>query len=119
MPVAAGRADKLKVFVSYSRADLAFADELYAGLEVLNYEPMLDRHAIVEGEDWKLRLGGLIAEAETVVFVISPNSASSEICTWEVDRATELSKRIVPVLWRPPSPHPVPPRLAALRLRAF
>ena len=109
----------LRLFVSYSRADLGFADELYAGLEILGYAPTLDRHAIVEGDDWKARLGALIAEAETVVFIISPASARSEICAWEVEEAARLSKRIVPVLWRAPAPHAVPTRLSTLNYVRF
>jgi hypothetical protein len=79
--------NKLNVFISYSRADLVFADELFAGLEWVGFDPKLDRHAIVEGEDWKRRLGGLIADADTVVFVISPDSAGSDICKWEIDES--------------------------------
>ena len=59
----------LKVFISYSRADLSFADELAAGLAYDGrYEVAIDRHSIIEGEDWRLRLGALIAGADTVVF---------------------------------------------------
>jgi hypothetical protein len=53
--------EKLNVFISYSRADLVFADELFAGPEWAGFDPRLDRHAIAEGEDWKKRLGALIA----------------------------------------------------------
>lgn len=109
----------LKIFISYSRSDLAFADELYAGLELMGHDPLLDRHGIAEGEDWKARLGSLIAECETVVFVISPASAKSDICAWEVEEAARLSKRIAPVLLQSPAPHPVPPRLAALNYVRF
>ena len=41
----------------------------------------IDRHGISAGEDWKRRRGSLISEADTVVFVLSPTSANSEICT--------------------------------------
>jgi hypothetical protein len=42
---------KLKVFISYSWAGLAFADELVAGLEYDGgFEVTIDRHSIVEGE---------------------------------------------------------------------
>ena len=97
-------AEKLKVFISYSRRDAqAFADELAGGLEFQGaFEVGLDRRSIVEGEDWKKRLGALIADADTVVFVVSPGSARSEICKWEVNEATKLSKRILPVLWLAP-----------------
>ena len=66
---------KLKVFISYSRKDSAeFADELLAGLEVAGFEPFLDRHDIVPGEPWEARLGGLIEQSDTVVFVVSPEA---------------------------------------------
>ena len=110
---------KLNVFISYSRADIGFADELDAGLQVMNFATSLDRHSIVEGEDWKKRLGGLIADADTVVFVISPDSAGSPVCQWEIDEAVRLSKRILPVLWRPPGTIPVPEKLAALNYVRF
>src|SRR5262249_24052888 len=37
------------------------------------------------------------SEADTVVFVLSPTSADSEICCWEVKEAARLGKRILPV----------------------
>lgn len=113
-------AQKLKIFISYSRSDAAFADELVAGLEFgRQFEVTLDRHSIIEGEDWRQRLGTLIADADTVVFVLSPDSTNSEICRWEVEEAWRLSKRILPVLVRPIGPLPAPERLAALNYVRF
>jgi WD40 repeat protein len=94
-------ARKTRVFVSYSRADLTFADELAVGLEMHDFEALIDRHAIAAGEDWQKRLGGLILAADTVVFVVSPDSVASDICAWEVAESERLSKRILPVLGRP------------------
>ena len=94
-------AEKLKVFISYSRRDsAAFADELVAGLELAGFAPFLDRHDIAAGEDWEARLGGLITQSDTVVFVVSPEAVKSERCTWEVDRALELSKKLLPVIFK-------------------
>src|SRR6516165_12375754 len=96
-----GAAEKLKVFISYSRKDSAeFADELLAGLKVAGFAPFLDRHDIAAGEDWEARLGGLIAQSDTVVFVVSPEAVKSERCVWEVDRTIELSKRLLPVIFK-------------------
>jgi hypothetical protein len=82
-----GAGEKLRVFLSYSRKDsAAFADELVAGLEVAGFAPFLDRHDIAAGEDWKARLNGLIAQSDTVVFIVSPEAVNSEICVWEVER---------------------------------
>ena len=92
--------NRLNVFISYSRADLGFADQLEEALKVVGFSTSLDRHGIQGGEDWKLRLGTLIRDADTVVFVLSPASASSDICAWEVGEAVRLNKRILPVLPR-------------------
>lgn len=62
--------NKLNVFISYSRDDLKFADQLDAALDCMGFECTLDRHGIHGGEDWKLRLGNLILAADTVVFVL-------------------------------------------------
>ena len=97
----AAAAQKVRVFVSYSREDVAFADELVVGLEMHGFEALIDRHAIAPGEDWQKRLGSLILAADTIVFVLSPASAGSKICAWEVVESERLSKRILPVLHRP------------------
>jgi hypothetical protein len=93
--------ERLRVFVSYSRVDLDFADQLVIGLEFAGFAPTIDRHGISGGEDWKLRLGNLIRETNTVVFVLSPASAVSSICEWEVREAAKNGKRVIPVLCRP------------------
>jgi TPR repeat protein len=102
---------KLRVFISYSREDLNFADQLDAALNLCGFECLIDRHGISGGEDWKRRLGKLISEADTVVFVLSPSSARSEICDWEVEEAARLNKRILPVNCRPLEGVSPPPRL--------
>ena len=102
---------KLRVFVSYSRNDLEFADQLDAALKACGFECFIDRHGISGGEDWKRRLGNLISEADTVVFVLSPSSARSAICDWEVEEAARLNKRILPLVFRPLEGVNPPPRL--------
>jgi hypothetical protein len=111
---------KLKVFVSYARADARFADELVAGLEFDGgFEVSIDRKSIEKGEDWKPRLNALIENADTIVFVLSPASATSEICHWEVERAAELKKRILPVLHLPLESTAPPPALGKINYIDF
>ncbi len=112
-------AGKLGVFISYSRDDLAFADQLDVALEYAGFEPKLDRHGIHGAENWREKLGAMIREADTVVFVLSPSSARSEICAWEVQQAVDLGKRIIPVVCRPLEDVPVPPALSALNYIQF
>jgi TPR repeat protein len=110
---------KLRVFISYSRDDLDFADQLDAALAAYGFECLIDRHGISGGEDWKRRLGSLISEADTVVFVLTPNSARSPICDWEVEEATRLNKRILPIVCRPLEGVSPPPRLRELNYIFF
>jgi hypothetical protein len=115
-----GAGEKLKVFISYSRRDsAAFADELVAGLELAGLAPFLDRHDIAPGEDWEARLGGLIAQSDTVVFVVSPEAVKSERCVWEVDRTLELSKRLLPVVFKPVPERDIPEKLRRLQFIRF
>ena len=91
-------AEKLKVFISYARADgAALAEDLVTGLGLAGFAPFLDRHDIAAAEDWEARLGGLIQSADTIVFIISPAAVKSERCAWEVDHAAKLSKRLIPI----------------------
>src|SRR5262249_4059427 len=110
---------KLRVFISYSRDDLYFADQLDVALNACGFECVIDRHGISGGEEWKRRLGNLIRESDTVVFVLSPPSARSEICDWEVEEATRLGKRILPVNCRPLEGASPPSRLRDLNYIFF
>jgi hypothetical protein len=116
----AGAGEKLKVFISYSRKDsAAFADELVAGLEYGGFAPFLDRHDIRAGEDWEARLGGLIAQSDTVVFVVSPGAVKSEQCAWEVDQTLVLSKRLLPVIFKSVPDYDIPEKLRSLQFVRF
>jgi hypothetical protein len=104
--------ETLKVFISYSRRDSSeFAEELLAGLELAGFAPFLDRHDIAPGEPWEERLSGLIQQADTVVYVISPEAVKSERCSWEVDKTLELSKRLMPIVFKPVSEADIPEQL--------
>jgi hypothetical protein len=43
----------------------------------------------------------LIQEADTVVFVVSPEAVKSDRCGWEVAKTAALSKRLLPVIFKP------------------
>jgi hypothetical protein len=117
MPDEASR--KLRVFISYSRDDLVFADQLDIALKFCGFSSTIDRHGISGGEDWKRRLSNLIREADTIVFVLSPSSATSKICEWEVEESTRLGKRIIPVASRALNGASPPSRLKDLNYIFF
>ena len=110
---------KLKVFLSYSRKDSDFASELLSGLELLGFDAFLDKQDIAPGEPWEERLGSLIRVADTVVFVVSPNSISSKHCGWEVDETVKTAKRLVPVILSEVPSEQVPAQLRRLNYVYF
>lgn len=114
------RAISPKVFISYARQDSSdLAEELVTALEVLKFDGYLDRHDIAAGEDWEHRLDLLIRQADTIVFIISNCSVRSERCAWEVARAIDLAKRIVPVVGMSVDEAAVPPSLQRLNYIHF
>ena len=105
---------RAKVFVSYSRKDLLFAQSLVEALTERGFDAFLDKTDIAPGEPWKERLGGLIAAADTVVFAISPDSVASTVCAWELDESARLGKRLIPVVARRIPDADAPPALGRL-----
>ncbi len=110
----------LKVFISYARKDgSAFAEELVDALDVAGFDAFLDRNDIAAGEDWEKRLEGLLAAADTVVFVLTPGSAASAQCAWELKTAEALSKRVIPVVLIPVPDAEAPPAIGRLNYIFF
>src|SRR5262249_22605078 len=91
---------KAQVFISYSRSDIAFIDRLETGLKERGFAPLIDRTDIYAFEDWWKRIQDLIIRADTIVFVLSPDSVSSEICGKAVGFAAWLNKAFAPVVCR-------------------
>ena len=89
---------KAKVFISYSRKDLGFTDRLEAALKARGVEPLVDRTEIYAFEEWWKRIEALIARADTVVFVLSPESVVSDVALREIAFAASLNKRFAPIV---------------------
>jgi hypothetical protein len=117
--MAADAEARIKVFVSYSRADKAFANDLVLGLAACGFAPYIDRQDIAPGEDWEKRLEGLISEADSIVYVVSPDSLASENCAQEFRQALALRKRILPVVWRAVDDAAAPPEMKRLNYIFF
>jgi hypothetical protein len=114
----AGAEEKLRVFISHSRTDsAAFAEELAVVLEIAGFAPFLDNGEMTTG--WNVRLGGLIEYSDAVVFVVSPEAVKSERVLWEVDRTIELSKPLLPVIFKPVPVNGIPEELRYLQFVRF
>jgi WD40 repeat protein len=110
---------KTKVFISYSRKDIAFADRLADALRARGVEPLIDRTEIYAFEDWWKRIEALIVQADTVVFVISPDSVSSDVALKEVEFAASVNKRFAPITCRQVDDTAIPDVLRRLNFISF
>lgn len=117
----AAKADaaKTKVFISYSRKNMAFVDRLEGALKERGFETLVDRTEIYAFEDWWKRIQSLIAKADTVVFVLSPESVASEVCGKEVAHASALNKRFAPIVVQRVDDKLVPEALGRLNFIFF
>jgi hypothetical protein len=79
---------------------MAFADRIEAALKARGFEPLIDRTEIYAFEEWWQRIETLIVRADTVIFVLSPDSVASEVALKEVAFAASLNKRFAPIVCR-------------------
>jgi formylglycine-generating enzyme required for sulfatase activity len=110
---------KTRVFISYSRKDMAFADRLEATLKARGFEVLIDREEIYAFEDWWKRIQVLVGRADTVVFVLSPDAVRSDVALKEVAYAASLNKRFAPLVCRRVEDRAVPEALRRLNFIFF
>lgn len=108
-----------QVFISYSRKDRDFVQSLHRALEDAKRQTWVDWEDIPPSAEWLKRICSAIDEADTFVFVLSPDSVTSETCHTEIDHASSRRKRIIPVLRRKVEVAQVPPAVAQLQWLFF
>ena len=89
-----------EVFISYSRRDREFVQRLHDALAAAGRDAWVDWHDIPPTAEWWQEVKAGIEGADTFVFVISPDSAASEVCQDEISYAAQNGKRIVPLVLR-------------------
>jgi hypothetical protein len=114
LPGSADAQRKTKFFISYSRVDLEFAKRIVAALEERRFEVLIDVSSIEPSEKWWQRIKQMITQADTVVFVLSPEAVASKVCKDEVEFAVSLNKRFVPIVCRSVRTSDVPEALQQL-----
>lgn len=67
-----------RVFISYARSDMGFADRLEEALRARGFETFIDRRDIADLELWLKRIQTLIVKSDTVVVVLSPSAIRSD-----------------------------------------
>lgn len=92
---------RLRVFISYSRRDksrvLPFVSQLGA-----NHDLWVDWEDIPDGSAWEKEISKGIAQSDVFLFLLTPNSVTSEWCNKELQIANNWGKRIIPIAFGEP-----------------
>jgi WD40 repeat protein len=102
------------IFVSYSRKDIAFARILHQELNARELETWIDWQDIPPSADWLAEVYLAIEAADAFVFLVSPTSVDSEVCSSEVAHAIEHHKRLIPIVLNDVDPAVLPPEVASI-----
>ena len=89
-----------KTFISYSRRDLKFAQRLLNALHNRGINPWFDIEDLTPGVEWNTEMLSGVQFADNILFIISPDSVSSNPCNQELECALRHNKRLIPVLYR-------------------
>jgi WD40 repeat protein len=102
------------VFISYSRKDRDFVRRLEETLKSRGRETWVDWQGIRPAEEFLQAIFPAIEGTDTFVFVLSPDSVTSEICGKELAHAVSHNKRMIPIMARDTDAKAVPEPLAKL-----
>jgi WD40 repeat protein len=102
------------LFISYSRKDIEFARKLTEAFKGQELDFWIDWEGIPPTVDWWKEIAQGIEEADTFLFLISPDSARSKVCGQEIEHAVKNGKRLVPIVVRDLKADEAPERLRNL-----
>lgn len=86
-----------RIFLSYSRYNLALVEALVQDLEAIGNQVWLDQ-SLTGGQAWWEKILANIRDADIFIFGLSSESLESEACKSELNYAVDLHRRIVPIL---------------------
>ena len=86
------------LFISYAREDLEFVKALASRIIETDHTVWIDLEGIAPSAEWLEVILDNIRSSAAFAFVISPHSVVSDVCLLELGYATEVGKKIIPVL---------------------
>jgi WD40 repeat protein len=103
------------VFISHSRKDKEFVRRLAERLANHDFKAWVDVDSITLTAEFWPEVNSGIEGSDAFIFVISPDSVSSEDCKEELAHAVEHNKRLVPIVYREVDDEYVPEPLRSLQ----
>lgn len=83
------------IFVSYSRREVGFIDDLVRNLEQVGHEVWLDYRNLIPGKPWQDQIYAGIQKADVILLVVSKASVSSHNVEVEWESVIKQNKRII------------------------
>jgi len=83
------------IFMSYSRRELGFVDDLVSKLEGRQYNVWLDYRALIPGAPWGEQIDKGLKESDTVLLVVSKAALASKYVTSEWHHFLEAKQRVI------------------------
>jgi len=118
-PGKSGNNRDLRVFISYSHANLEIAKRIAAALEDNGIDVLIDLEDIGGAVEWKPELADMIRRSDKVVWLVSKPSIDSPWCKMEIDLQKDLEKALVPIKVGEIPDEDVPEDLAKLQMQSF
>ncbi|MGV3631737.1 MAG: TIR domain-containing protein [Bacteroidota bacterium] len=63
-----------RIFISYAKEDIHFAEQIYSYLENLGFEPWLDKKKLLPGQDWRFHIQDALHKADFIILLLSETS---------------------------------------------
>ena len=95
------RKNLIKIFITYSYADREAKDKLVTYLATIKREGLINiwyDNEILPGDKWRDSISDTLAEADILLYLVSPNSLASENCNRELAEALNANIRVVPII---------------------
>ena len=88
----------MRLFISYAHVDKAIVKDWFVSKLVAGGHDVWFDDRLVAGQDWKQQLNDEIERSDALVYCMTPESVTSDWCQWELARAVDLGKPVIPVL---------------------
>jgi hypothetical protein len=86
---------KPSIFLSYSRREVGFVDQLTDQLQKAGFQVWLDYRSLMPGSPWKTQIEKGLDESEVILLVVSKESMASKYVEFEWRRVIQEDKRII------------------------
>ncbi|OUC14339.1 MAG: hypothetical protein B0A82_12700 [Alkalinema sp. CACIAM 70d] len=86
------------VFISYSRKDKPFVQQLHGALAQQQRDIWIGWEDIPIAADWWQAIERGIEAANIFLFILTPHSIVSTVCKQEIEHAVHCNKRLIPVV---------------------